>query len=142
VLIYLFQIAIIALGGMVIGLVIGALAPIVASQFLAQFLPVSTALTFYPGALALAVLFGILTTLAFAIMPLGHSRKVPATALFREQGFEARGLPSWPYILLAATFLVALAGLAVVTAYDRFIAIVFVGAIAFAFVIAKLKHLV
>ncbi|MBD9450813.1 MULTISPECIES: ABC transporter permease [unclassified Rhizobium] len=138
VLIYLFQIAIIALGGMVIGLVIGALAPIVASQFLAQFLPVSTALTFYPGALALAVLFGILTTLAFAIMPLGHSRKVPATALFREQGFEARGLPSWPYILLAATFLVALAGLAVVTAYDRFIAIVFVGAIAFAFVILRL----
>ncbi|OWV90874.1 glycosyl transferase family 1 [Rhizobium sp. R72] len=138
VLIYLFQIAIIALGGMVAGLVIGALAPIVASQFLAQFLPVSTALTFYPGALALAVLFGILTTLAFAIMPLGHSREVPATALFREQGFEARGLPSWPYILLAAVFLLALAGLAIATAYDRFIAIVFVGAIVFAFVILRL----
>ncbi|MDP9810562.1 putative ABC transport system permease protein [Rhizobium tibeticum] len=138
VLIYLFQIAMIALGGMVIGLVIGALAPIVASQFLAQFLPVSTDLTFYPGALSLAVLFGILTTLAFAIMPLGHSREVPATALFREQGFEARGLPSWPYILLAAAFLLALAGLAIVTAHDRFIAIVFVGAIAFSFVILRL----
>ncbi|MDQ0560784.1 putative ABC transport system permease protein [Rhizobium mesoamericanum] len=138
VLIYLFQIAIIAFGGIVVGLVIGALAPIVASQFLAQFLPVSTELTFYPGALALAVLFGILTTLAFAIMPLGHSREVPATALFREQSFEARGLPSWPYILLAAVFLLALAGLAVATAYDRFIAVVFVGAIAFAFVILRL----
>jgi len=138
VLIYLFQIAIIALGGMVIGLIIGALAPIVAAQFLVQFLPVSTDLTFYPGPLALAVLFGILTTLAFAIMPLGHSREVPATALFREQGFEARGLPSWPYILLAAVFLLALAGLAIATAYDRFIAIVFVGAIAFAFVILRL----
>lgn len=138
VLIYLFQIAIIALGGMVIGLIIGALAPIVASQFLAQFLPVSTDLTFYPEPLALAVVFGILTTLAFAIMPLGHSREVPATALFREQGFEARGLPSWPYILLAAVFLLALAGLAIITAYDRFIAVVFVGAIAFAFVILRL----
>ncbi|WP_028746405.1 ABC transporter permease [Rhizobium mesoamericanum] len=138
VLIYLFQIAIIAFGGIVVGLVIGALAPIVASQFLAQFLPVSTELTFYPGALLLAVLFGILTTLAFAIMPLGHSREVPATALFREQSFEARGLPSWPYILLAAVFLLALAGLAVATAYDRFIAVVFVGAIAFAFVILRL----
>ncbi|ANL67636.1 ABC transporter permease FtsX-like protein [Rhizobium phaseoli] len=138
VLIYLFQIAIIALGGIMIGLVIGALSPIFAAQFLAQFLPVSTAPTLYPGALLLAALFGILTTLAFAILPLGHAREVPATALFREQGFEARRLPSWPYILLAALFMAALAGLAVITAYDRFIAVVFVGAIVFAFVVLRL----
>ncbi|OWK23569.1 hypothetical protein AJ87_34405 [Rhizobium yanglingense] len=52
-------------------------------------------------------------------MPLGHAREVPATALFREQGFEARRLPSLPYILLAALFMAGLAGLAIVTAYDR-----------------------
>ncbi|MBX4964805.1 ABC transporter permease [Rhizobium binae] len=138
VLIYLFQISIIALGGIMIGLVVGALSPIFAAQFLAQFLPVSTAPTLYPGALLLAALFGILTTLAFAILPLGHAREVPATALFREQGFEARRLPSWPYILLAAFFMAALAGLAVLTAYDRFIAVVFVGAILFAFVVLRL----
>ena len=138
VLIYLFQIAIIALGGILIGLVIGALSPIFAAQFLAQFLPVSTAPTLYPGALLLATLFGILTTLAFAILPLGHAREVPATALFREQGFEARRLPSWPYILLAALFMAGLAGLAILTAYDRFIAVVFVGAIVFAFVVLRL----
>ncbi|MGR9144684.1 ABC transporter permease [Rhizobium leguminosarum] len=138
VLIYLFQIAIIALGGILIGLVIGALSPMFAAQFLAQFLPVSTTPTLYPGALLLATLFGILTTLAFAILPLGHAREVPATALFREQGFEARHLPSWPYILLAALFMAALAGLAILTAYDRFIAVVFVGAIVFAFVILRL----
>ncbi|MGR9423077.1 ABC transporter permease [Rhizobium leguminosarum] len=134
VLIYLFQIAIIALGGILIGLVIGALSP----MFAAQFLPVSTTPTLYPGALLLATLFGILTTLAFAILPLGHAREVPATALFREQGFEARHLPSWPYILLAALFMAALAGLAILTAYDRFIAVVFVGAIVFAFVVLRL----
>ena len=138
VLIYLFQIAIIALGGIMIGLVIGALSPIFAAQFLAQFLPVSTAPALYPGALLLAALFGILTTLAFAILPLGHAREVPATALFREQGFEARHLPSWPYVLLAALFMAALAGLAILTAYDRFIAVVFVGAIVFAFVVLRL----
>ncbi|OBY03659.1 glycosyl transferase family 1 [Rhizobium leguminosarum bv. trifolii] len=138
VLIYLFQIAIIALGGILIGLVIGALSPMFAAQFLAQFLPVSTTPTLYPGALLLATLFGILTTLAFAILPLGHAREVPATALFREQGFEARPLPSWPYILLAALFMAALAGLAILTAYDRFIAVVFVGAIVFAFVVLRL----
>jgi len=138
VLIYLFQIAIIAFGGILIGLVIGALSPMFAAQFLAQFLPVSTAPTLYPGALLLATLFGILTTLAFAILPLGHAREVPATALFREQGFEARRLPSWPYILLAALFMAALAGLAILTAYDRYIAVIFVGAIVFAFVVLRL----
>ncbi|MBP2443305.1 ABC transporter permease [Rhizobium leguminosarum] len=138
VLIYLFQIAIIALGGILIGLVIGALSPIFAAQFLAQFLPVSTAPTLYPDALLLATLFGSLTTLAFAILPLGHAREVPATALFREQGFEARRLPSWPYIPLATLFMAALAGLAIATAYDRFIAVVFVGAIVFAFVVLRL----
>ncbi len=137
VLVYLFQIAIIAFAGILIGLVLGAISPVIAAQFLAQFLPVSTAPALYPGALLLAAVFGILTTLAFAILPLGHAREVPATALFREQGFEARALPSWPYILLAGVFMAALAGLAIVTAYDRFIAVVFVGAIVFAFVILR-----
>ncbi|MBB3594493.1 putative ABC transport system permease protein [Rhizobium sp. BK529] len=136
--IYLFQIAIIATGGILVGLVVGALSPMLAAQFLAQFLPVSTDPTLYPGALLLAAVFGMLTTLAFAILPLGHAREVPATALFREQGFEARQLPSWPYVLLAALFMAALAGLAILTAYDRFIAVVFVGAIIFAFVILRL----
>ncbi|WP_454852461.1 ABC transporter permease [Rhizobium binxianense] len=138
VLVYLFQIGLIALGGIVVGLVIGALSPMLAAQFLAEFLPVSTEPTLYPGALLLATLFGMLTTLAFAILPLGHAREVPATALFREQGFEARRLPSWPYVLLAALFMAALAGLAIATAYDRFIAIVFVGAVIFAFVVLRL----
>ncbi len=136
--IYLFQIGIIAAAGILIGLVFGALSPMLAAQFLAQFLPVSTDPTLYPGALLLAALFGMLTTLAFAILPLGHAREVPATALFREQGFEARRLPSWPYLLLAVLFMAALAGLAIFTAYDRFIAVVFVGAIIFAFVILRL----
>ncbi|MBB3313519.1 putative ABC transport system permease protein [Rhizobium sp. BK196] len=136
--IYLFQIAIIAAVGILIGLVLGALSPMLAAQFLAQFLPVSTDPTLYPGALLLAALFGMLTMLAFAILPLGHAREVPATALFREQGFEARRLPSWPYVLLAMLFIAALAGLAILTAYDRFIAVVFVAAIIFAFVILRL----
>ncbi|TCU16528.1 ABC transporter permease [Rhizobium sullae] len=137
VLVYLFQIAIIAFAGILIGLVLGILSPMLAAQFLAQFLPVSTEPTLYPDALLIAALFGILTTLAFAIMPLGHAREVPATALFREQGFEARRLPSWPYILLAALFMAVLASLAILTAYDRYIAVIFVCAIVFAFVILR-----
>ncbi|MBB6485325.1 ABC transporter permease [Rhizobium lusitanum] len=137
VLIYLIQIAAIALAGVAVGLVLGAIAPMIASQFMAEFLPISTAPRFYPGPLMLAAVFGLLTTLAFAIPPLGHAREVPATALFREQGFEARRLPGWPYLLAASLLMAALAALAIVTAYDRFIAIVFVVSIAGAFVVLR-----
>ncbi|HEV7249392.1 MAG TPA: ABC transporter permease [Shinella sp.] len=136
-LVYLMQIALIAAVGILIGLVAGALMPMVAMQFLEGVLPVPAEATLYPSALLLAAVFGLLTALAFAIMPLGHAREVPATALFREQGFETGRLPSWPYVLGAAVFLAALAGLAIFTAYDRYIALVFLGAIAFAFVVLR-----
>jgi len=136
-LVYLAQIALIAAAGILIGLVAGALMPMVAMRFLEGILPVPAEAAIYPSALVLAAVFGLLTALAFAVLPLGHARAVPATALFREQGFEARGLPGWPYLLAAGLLLAALAGLAVLTAYDRRIALVFLGAIAFSFVVLR-----
>jgi putative ABC transport system permease protein len=136
-LVYLMQIALIASVGILIGIVAGALMPMVAMQFLGGVLPVPAEAALYPSSLLLAAVFGLLTALAFAVLPLGHAREVPATALFREQGFDAGRLPSWPYVLGAAVFLAALAGLAIFTAYDRYIAVVFLGAIAFAFVVLR-----
>jgi len=138
VMVYLFQILFVASLGIFAGLLIGMIAPMIAMQFLAGVLPVSASPTIYPAALGLAALFGVLTTIAFAILPLGHAREVPATALFREQGFELKKLPSWPYLLAAALTLVALAALAILSANDRFIASVFLAAIAFAFVVLRL----
>lgn len=138
IMVYLFQIAFIALVGIVIGLVVGAVSPMLAMPYLAMFLPVSAAPELHLPALALATVFGILTTLAFAILPLGHAREVPATALFREQGFEARGLPSWPYLLATAITLILLAALAIWSAEDRFLASLFMGAMALVFVILRL----
>lgn len=138
VMVYFFQIAIIATIGILLGLVIGAIAPMIASYYLAQFLPISASPALYPGALALAALFGALTTLAFAIVPLGHSREVPATALFRENGFESRALPSWPYLLATAIAILSLAGLAVFSAYDRRLALIFLVAMASGFVVLRL----
>ncbi|PTM96353.1 ABC transporter permease [Mycoplana dimorpha] len=135
--IYLVQIMLIAAIGIVLGLVLGALIPVVAMRFLEGVLPVPSAIALYPAALALAAAFGLITALAFAIMPLGHAREVPATALFREQGFERSRLPAWPYVAGAGLFLAALAGLAIWTAYDRYIALVFLGSIAFAFVVLR-----
>ncbi len=135
--IYLAQILLIALIGIAIGLVLGALIPFVAAQFLADLLPISTDFRLYPGALGIAALFGVLTALAFAILPLGRARGIPATALFRQQGFDPSGFPAWPYLVGALACLGALAGLAIFTAYDRYISLVFLGAIAFAFIVLR-----
>ncbi len=135
--VYLAQIVMIALIGIAVGLVLGALIPFVAAQFLADMLPVSTDFELFPSALGLAALFGLLTALAFAVLPLGRARRVPATALFRQQGFEPTGIPAWPYLAGALICLSALAGLAVWTAYDRYISLIFLGAVAFAFVVLR-----
>jgi putative ABC transport system permease protein len=136
--VYLVQILMIAGIGIVIGLVLGALMPPAASAMLSSVLPVPAAGGLYPGALGLAALFGVLVTLAFALLPLGRARDVPATALFREMGFDPRGLPRPVYMAATLAIAVALAGLAVWTSTDRRIAIIFVGAAIFAFLVLRL----
>ena len=47
----------------------------------------------HPGELALALLYGLLTALAFALWPLGRAHDVPVGALFRD---AVAPQPSWP----------------------------------------------
>lgn len=136
--VYLIQITLVALMGILAGLVLGAIAPPITASYLAGILPISAEARLYPRALALAAIFGILVTFAFAILPLGHARKVPATALFREQGFEASGLPSWPYLLAVTLALGALAALAIFTSDQRRIAAIFLAAMAGGFMLLRL----
>ncbi len=139
--IYLIQILLLAAAGILFGLAIGAVAPFIAIRFLEGVLPVPKEAVFYPGALGLAALFGLLITFAFSVIPLGHAREVPATALFREQSFDEGRLPSWPYLLSSAVALALLAALAIWTAEERFVATVFLAAVAGAFVLLRLVAL-
>ncbi|MET3613650.1 putative ABC transport system permease protein [Rhizobium aquaticum] len=137
-LIYMLQILMIAAVGILAGLVLGAVAPMIANRFLAEYLPVDPTPALFPTALLIAALFGLLTAAGFAILPLGRARDVPATALFREQGFEPTRWPARPFALAAGVVFLAIAGLAVFTAQDRRIALYFLGAIIVAFVILRL----
>ena len=134
---YLAQIMIIAAMGIAVGLVLAALMPFAASAALSSIIPVPTEGGVYPGALALAAVFGVLVTLAFAILPLGRARDVPATALFREMGIGGRGLPRWTYLALTLLIAALLAGLSIWFATDRRIAATFVGAAIFAFIVLR-----
>ena len=126
--IYLVQILLMAGIGIAAGLVLGALMPFAAQAALASLIPVPAEVGLFPGALAIAALFGLMVALVFALLPLGRARDVPATALFREMGFDARGLPRWPYVTAALAIAAALALLAIWYAEDRRIALTFVAA--------------
>ena len=136
--VYLLQVLVIAAIGIAIGLVLGALMPPFASRLLAAIFPVPMEGTLYPAALGLAALFGLLVTLAFALLPLGRARDVPATALFRQLGFQGRGWPRLPYLISVALIALALAALAIFSAGDQRIAIVFVSAAIAAFIVLRL----
>jgi len=135
--VYLVQIVLIALIGIAAGLVIGAAMPFLAAGFLSSVLPIPATGGFYPGALAVGALFGIMVTLAFALLPLGRARDIPATALFREMGVDARGLPRPVYVIAAGGIAIALALFAVWWSQDRRIAMIFIGAMIFAFLVLR-----
>lgn len=135
--VYLTQILIIACLGIIAGLLLAAAMPYAASAALSSVIPVPAQLGLYPGPLAMAALFGVLVTLAFAVLPLGRARDVPATALFREMGFEARGRPRLRYVVAALLITALLAGLSVIFADQQQLARVFVVASAFSFIVLR-----
>ena len=139
--IYLIQIGLIALIGIGAGLVMAALVPMAAIAALSSLLPIPSSSGIYPGALAIAASFGIFVTLAFSLLPLGRARDVPATALLRELGFDSRGWPAARYVVATAAIALALAALAVWFSYDRRMAVIFIGATVFAFIVLSLVGL-
>jgi len=123
---YLALVMALSLGGIAIGLAAGALLPLLASELLADLLPIPTRIGIYPDALVFAAAFGVLVALAFSLWPLGRSREVPAVALFRDAVQPASGRPRTRYVVATAAAGLALAALAVATAEARVFAASFV----------------
>ena len=99
----LIQVLALAVCGIAIGLVAGALAPIALAAWLKDVLPVPPVLGLYPGPLALAAAYGLLTALAFSLWPLGRAARIPGAALFRDALLPERTRPSRPLLAANAT---------------------------------------
>ncbi len=110
---YMIQIGVLSVLGIAIGLMLGVVSPFVGLVLFADALPVPTEPGIYPGALALAAGFGILTALAFSVWPLAQAREIAPAALFRDVVTAARRWPRPGYVVLTALAAVALAVLAV-----------------------------
>jgi putative ABC transport system permease protein len=136
--IYLVQVMLIALVGIAIGLAIGAALPYMLARSLADVLPLPIEPALAATELAIALLYGVLTALTFAIAPLGRAHDVPVSGLFRDVVEPERRWPRKRYLFLLIASVLGLAALAVLAAYDRRIALIFVGASASAFALLRL----
>ncbi|MBO6506931.1 MAG: ABC transporter permease, partial [Roseibium sp.] len=133
--VYLVQMLLLALIGIGIGLVIGALLPFAAAAALSGVLPVQLAASIYPEELGLGLIYGLLTALAFALWPLGRAHDVPPTALFRDIVTGGSKLPRKRYLSATAVTVLLLAGIAILLSHDQTIAGIYIAASAGAFVL-------
>lgn len=91
---YLLQILALALAGSVLGALLGALAPMALVGVFGETLPIPVSAGFYPAPLGMAILFGLLSALAFALPAIGRARATPPSALL---GGDVRGQSATPW---------------------------------------------
>ncbi|MBV8837705.1 MAG: ABC transporter permease, partial [Alphaproteobacteria bacterium] len=139
--IYLIEIMLLAALGTAIGLVIGAILPFGIAAAFAGVLPLPIEPALHAGELAVAVLYGFLTALAFALWPLGRAHDVPVSALYRDAVAPGRRAPRARYVALTAFVIASLAIVSVALAYDRKIAAIFILAATIVFVVLRLVAL-
>ena len=123
---YLLQVASLALLATTGGVLLGALSPLVADLLIGDQLGWRLARDIYPGALALAALFGMLTALTFALWPLARAQGVSGAALFRHLTSPLPSHIDAKSGLMLAIGALALGALAVASAADRWLALCFV----------------
>jgi putative ABC transport system permease protein len=124
--IYLTQVIVVAGIGSVIGLVAGAALPFIIVGVFGKLLPLPVVPALHADELALSLVYGLLTALAFGLWPLGRVHDVPVAALFREAVTSEWHRPRWRYLALMAVVIALLIAVVIGLAYDKRVAAVFV----------------
>ncbi len=124
--VFLVQVVGLCVVGVAIGLVAGAALPAVLLSLFGQELPVPAVNGVYPGPLALAACYGLLTALAFALWPLAVAVRIPGAALFRDALTPDRR-PGAAAVAANAAAVVLLVATVVASAENRWFALSFCG---------------
>jgi putative ABC transport system permease protein len=123
---YLWQIAIITLAGSVGGIFIGIILQYIAAPQISKFLPFIVEPQITAAAVMTPMIFGFLTSFAFALWPLGQAMSTSPLELFRAVIAPVSGKPSKKFQLGTLSAASVLAGLAVSSAHDAKFALWFV----------------
>ena len=105
--VYLWQTAILAAVGIALGVVIGAIAPVLAAPLIEASLPFPAEIRLSPGALVEAAFYGALSALIFTLLPLARTERIRPAALYR----GGEGTRSWPRKRYLAALIVSAAAL-------------------------------
>jgi putative ABC transport system permease protein len=124
--IYLTQVVVLAVVGSIIGLVAGAALPFIIVDVFGKLLPLPIEPALHVNELALSLVYGLLTALAFGLWPLGRVHDVPVAALFREAVSSVWHRPRWRYLLSMAGVIALLIAVIIGLAYDKRVAAIFV----------------
>lgn len=116
---YLAQVLVLASAGIGAGLVAGALAPFAIVPLLLAQLPAAAPFSLYPVPLLLAAMFGLLTTMAFALWPLAEAGEIAPGSLFRNSVEAHHRRPPVVYVVTVGIAALALGGLAIASATER-----------------------
>ena len=126
--IFLAQVLAMAAIAAIPGLVIGAAMPFVVAWGFGTMIPLPIVPELPPATLLLALLYGLLTALAFALWPLGRAHDISVSALFRDQIAPERRWPRLPYMVATALVIAVLAALAIKLSVDQRMAAVYLAA--------------
>lgn len=135
--IYQLQIGAVALAGVAAGLVAGALAPALIVAIAGDSLPLSPRLALYPQALLTSAGYGLLIAYVFTLAPLAEARRLSTTSLLRGSVEGRSGVDKRVAAGLAAG-VVALAGLALLTADSPVFSAGVLGGVALTFLLLSL----
>lgn len=133
--IYLTEILLVALVAIALGLAAGAVAPALAAATLGGILPLPIAARIEVVPLLFAAALGLLVTFAFALWPLAHTKRVPASALFRHRIASVHGWPGWWELGAIAVALALICGLIYLSFDQPRITTYFLGGLVASFVV-------
>ncbi|MDA7428131.1 drug:proton antiporter [Primorskyibacter aestuariivivens] len=96
---YFLQIGVLSVIGITLGLILGAVVPLLAAPLISASLPVPAVFAIHPIPLLEAAIYGALTALIFTLWPLARTEDIRPATLFRDALGAGRLLPRWPYLL-------------------------------------------
>ena len=134
----LAQVMLVALLGVLAGVVVGGALPYLAVAGFKSMIPLPLVPSIHPAALGLGALYGLLTALVFSLPTLGRIHDVPVSALFRDAVEPEPGRLRLGYRLALSGAVLALGGCAIGFSDDHRLAAYDVGATLLAFALLRL----
>ena len=133
----LFEVMLIAIVGIVIGVIVGAAMPFAVVAAFGSILPFPLAPSIYPSQIAEGFLYGGWTALAFSLAPLGRAHDIPVSALFRDHVEPDRGGLRVRYLGMVVASGLGLVTTILLLSAERSLAIYYMVATAAGFVLLR-----